>query len=280
VTARVALATCAVFPELGEDDPLLLERLRGLGIDADPAVWDDPAVDWGGFDLVVIRSTWDYSLRRDEFLAWTRAVPRILNPPDVVAWNTDKRYLSTLEHAVPTRYLDPGDELDAPEGEYVVKPAISAGSKDTARYGPGDHEAAAAHARRLLADDRVVMVQPYLGEVDSHGETAVIHIGGAYSHAIRKGQLLHRGVAPSDGIFLEENISAREPDEAELRVAAETLDSLPWPRGDLLYARVDMIRAADGTPRVVELELTEPSLFISFADGAVDRLAREIVANT
>ncbi len=278
MTARVALATCAVFPELGEDDPLLLERLRGLGIDAEPAVWDDPTVNWGAFDLVVIRSTWDYSLRRDEFLAWTRRVPRILNGADVVEWNTDKRYLSTLAHAVPTCYLEPGDELEAPEGEYVVKPAISAGSRDTARYGPGEHEAAAAHARRLLAGDRVVMVQPYLGEVDADGETAVIHFGGAYSHAIRKGQLLHRGVAPSDGIFLKENICARVPDEAELRVAAETLDSLPWPRGDLLYARVDLIRAADGTPKVVELELTEPSLFVSFADGAVDRLARQIAA--
>jgi hypothetical protein len=277
VSSRVALATCAAFPRLIEDEPLLLEALCARSIDAQPAVWDDPAVDWTSFDLVVIRSTWDYSSRRDQFVAWAREVPRLLNPADVVAWNTDKRYLGELEHGVPTRFLGPGDKFNPPEGEYVVKPTVSAGSRHTARYGPGDDAAASAHVEMIMNEGRAVMVQPYLGDVDHRGETALIYFGGVFSHAIRKGQLLHRGAAPAEGIFLEENISARVPERDEHEIAEATLAALPWSWRELLYARVDLIRAVDGTPRVVELELTEPSLFLSFADGAVQRLTDEIV---
>lgn len=275
--ARVALATCAEFPQLAEDDPLLLQALRARGIDARPAVWDDQAVDWAAFDLVVIRSTWDYSPRRDKFLTWAHSVPRLLNAAEVVAWNTDKRYLGTLRHAVPTVFLEPGSEFIPPEGEYVIKPAVSAGSRHTARYGPGETQAALEHVRSLLLERRTVMVQPYLADVDSRGETALIYFAGAYSHAIRKGQLLHPGVAPSERIYVEENISARTPGPAEREVAEETLDALPWPRTELLYARVDLIHDPDGIPKLVELELTEPSLFLSFGEDAIERLVGEII---
>ena len=277
MSPSVALATCAAFPELGEDDPLLLEALHALGVAAEPAVWDDPAVDWAEFDLVVVRSTWDYSPRRDEFVTWARRVPRLLNSADVLAWNTDKRYLAELGHSVPTQFLYPGDEFVPPDGEYVIKPAISAGSRHTARYDGNQAQAAIEHADWLLSSGRTVMVQPYLSQVDSHGETALVYFGGVYSHAIRKGQLLQPGAGPSELIYLEENITPRTPSEAELEIAEETLDSLTWPRDELLYARVDLIRQADGTPKIVELELTEPSLFLSFGDRAPDRLTEEIV---
>ena len=101
VSARVALATCAELPQLGEDEPLLLDALRDRGIDAEPAVWDDPGVDWAArSSLVVVRSAWDYAPRRDEFVAWARSLPRLLNPADVIAWNTDKRYLGEDQRAV------------------------------------------------------------------------------------------------------------------------------------------------------------------------------------
>ena len=91
MSSRVALATCAELPQLGEDEPLLLDALRDRGIAAEPAVWDDLGVDWGSFELVVIRSVWDYAPRRDEFVAWARSLPRVLNPAEVIAWNTDTR---------------------------------------------------------------------------------------------------------------------------------------------------------------------------------------------
>lgn len=277
MSRRVALATCAEFPQLTEDDPLLVPALQERGVTAEPAVWDDPAVDWAGFSLVVIRSTWDYSPRRDEFVSWARRVPRLLNSAEVVTWNTDKTYLAQLGHSVPTQFVRPGEEFVPPGGEYVVKPAISAGSRHTARYGESDTLAATEHANWLLGSGRTVMVQPYLSLVDSHGETALIYFGGAYSHAIRKGQLLQPGAGVSELIYLPEAITPREPSEAERDVAEETLGALPWPPEQLLYARVDLIPDPDGKPKLVELELTEPSLFLSFGEGAAERLADEIV---
>jgi glutathione synthase/RimK-type ligase-like ATP-grasp enzyme len=279
MSPRVALVTCAELPELGEDEPLLLYALRDLGVDAQPAVWDDAAIDWDAYDLVIVRSAWDYSARRDEFVAWARSVPRLLNPADVIVWNTDKRYLGTVPRAVSTTFVEPGDRWDPPAGEYVVKPAVSAGSRDTARYRPGEEASSREHVAALQAAGRTVMVQPYLGAVDTHGETALLFFDGEYSHAIRKGQMLQPGqAATGDVIYLEEQISAREPDPDEHAVADEVLGSLPWPRESLLYARVDLIPGADGSPRLVELELTEPSLFLSYSEGAPRRLAERVIA--
>jgi len=274
---RIAIATCSELPELAESEPMLLGALRARGVEAVPAVWDDPTVDWGTFDLVVIRSTWDYAGRRDEFVSWAARVPRLLNRADVVRWNTDKRYLADLPHAVATELVGPGDAWDPPAAEYVVKPTVSAGSRDTARYRPGEEARARAHLAGLHAAGRTAMVQPYLSAVDDHGETGVIFFGGVYSHAIRKGQMLRPGVAPTDGLYLEEDISAREPDPAERAVAEEILDGLPWPRAELLYARVDLIRDHAGEPRLIELELTEPSLFFDCSEGAADRLSEQVL---
>ena len=173
--------------------------------------------------------------------------------------------------------MRPGDGWDPPAGEYVIKPTVSAGSRDTARYGPGEHARARSHLRALLDAGRTAIVQPYLGAVDEHGETALLFFAGEYSHAVRKGQMLRPGQPPSDDLYVEEEIRAREPDGVERAVAEEILDSLPWPREDLLYARVDLIRGPDGEPQLVELELTEPSLFFSYADGAADRLAERLI---
>lgn len=278
MSVRVALVTCAEFPQLGEDEPLLLDALRARGVDAEPAVWDDPAVDWAAYDLAVVRSAWDYAASRDEFVAWARSVPRLLNPADVIDWNTDKRYLGSLPRAVATQFVEPGDLWKPPAGEFVVKPAVSAGSRDTARYRPGEEALARRHVGALQTAGRTTMVQPYLGAVDSHGETALLFFDGEYSHAIRKGQMLQPGQAPTgDVIYLREQISAREPDPAERAAADEVLGSLPWPRKSLLYARVDLIPDADGSPRLVELELTEPSLFLSYSPGAPERLAQCVI---
>jgi glutathione synthase/RimK-type ligase-like ATP-grasp enzyme len=275
---RVALVTCSEFPGLGEDEPLLLDALVARCVAAEPVIWDDPGVDWALYDLVVVRSAWDYSLRRDQFVSWARRVPRLLNPADVIAWNTDKRYLSEVPRAVATMFVAAGDAWDPPGGEYVIKPTISAGSRDTARYRPGEEAHAREHVEALVRAGRTAMVQPYLGAVDAHGETALVFFAGEYSHAIRKGQMLQPGQAPTNSvIYLEEEISPREPDAAELQAANEILSSLPWRPDELLYARVDLIPGPDGAPVLVELELTEPSLFLSYSPGAPQRLAERVV---
>ncbi len=278
MSARVALVTCAAFPRLTEDDPLLLEALTGAGVAAEPAVWDNPQVDWDTYELVVVRSAWDYSLRRDEFVGWAEAVPRLLNSAEVIRWNTDKRYLGEVPRAVPTTFVAPGESWDPPDGDYVVKPTISAGSTSTARYGPDDHDRARLHVSELLAANRVAMVQPFLSAVDTYGETALMFFSGEYSHAIRKGPMLKPGEAPTARVlYLEEDIRPREPEPAERAAAEEVLDALPWPRDQLLYARVDLIPGLDGAPTVIELELTEPSLFLSYSPGAPERLASRVL---
>jgi hypothetical protein len=280
----VALVTCAEVPDLDPDDRLLLEPLAGRGIAVTAAVWDDPAVDWARFDLVILRSTWDYPSRRDQFIAWAQAVPMLANAAEVVRWNTDKRYLRELGAAgvpvVPTDWVAPRDEWDLPaEGEWVIKPAVGAGSRDTGRYDAGDasHRAMAqAHVARLQAAGRRVMVQPYLSSVDSYGETAVMYLGGTYSHAIRKGPMLGGPDLGDVGLYKEEAITARTPTPAELRTAAQAVAAVPGGAEALLYARIDMIPGPGGDPLIAELELAEPSLFLRTAPGSAERLAAAI----
>ncbi|MEH0984270.1 ATP-grasp domain-containing protein [Micromonospora sp. CPCC 205556] len=287
---RVALITCSGLVDLDPDDRLVLGPLAARGVLADVAAWDDPAVDWSGYDLAVLRSPWDYALRRDEFVAWAATVPTLVNPADVVRWNTDKRYLGELAAAgvptVPTAWMLPGESwtLPADHGEYVIKPAVSAGSQDTGRYDladPEHRELAEAHVRRLADAGRVTMVQPYLAAVDTAGETALLFLAGrrglTFSHAIRKGPMLTGPDLGVDGLYKPEEITARTATPEQLAVAEQVLAAVPGGAERLLYARVDLIPGPDGTPVLVELELTEPSLFIGYADGAPDRLADAIL---
>jgi glutathione synthase/RimK-type ligase-like ATP-grasp enzyme len=285
---RVAFITCAELPELDPDDLLAVTALAERGISAVPAVWDDPAVDWSGYDAAVLRSTWDYPGRRAEFLDWARRVPRLANPATVVEWNTDKRYLAALTAGgvpvVATRWVAPEEApwRASGHGEYVIKPSVGAGSVDTGRYDlaePEHRTLAEEHANRLLAEGRTVLVQPYLPAVDRDGETALIFVGGRYSHAIRKGALLDGPYQSVDGLYKVEEISHREATPAQLTVARQALRAIPYADpADLLYARVDLIPGPDGAPLLVELELTEPSLFLGYASGAADRFADAIAA--
>jgi hypothetical protein len=281
---RVALVTCSALPELDPDDRLVIAPLADLGVAAVPAIWDDTSIDWGGFDLVVLRDPWDYVARRDEFVAWARSVPRLANPASVVEWNTHKGYLRELAEAgvpvVPTTWLEPGDVFEPPRGAFVIKPAISAGSKDTGLYREVDSALAPAHVERLLAAGRTVMVQPYLAAVEGAGETALLYFASPagdlrFSHAARKGPMLSGPDEGVDGLYVEEQISAREPSEAELAVGASVIAAAP---AGLLYARVDLIAGTDGAPVLIELELTEPSLFLGTGDDAPARFARAIAA--
>src|SRR5262245_30128810 len=270
-----------------DDDRLLIAPLAALGCRADVVIWDDPAVNWAGYDLVVLRSCWDYASRRDEFVGWATKVPRLANAASVVAWNTDKRYLAKLAAAgvpvVPTSWVEPADVWRPPaDGYWVLKPSISVGSKDTGRYDMtlDEHrEHAADHVRRLQAAGRTVMVQPYLSAVDTHGETALIYAAGTFSHAIRKGPMLDGPYIGVPGLYKPEMITAREPSDAERAVGDQALRALSGLLPELLYARVDVVPGADGAPLLIELELTEPSLYLAFSAGAPERFAAAIATS-
>lgn len=279
---RVALVTCSYFPDGDADDVGLPGAIGG---DTTFAVWDDPAVDWESYDLVVIRSTWDYQGRRDDFLAWAARVgARLINPYEVVAWNTDKRYLRELADAglpvVATELVAPGETFAPPPGvaDYVVKPTVSAGSRDTARFTAADADSARATALvdAIHASGRTAMVQPYVASVDARGETATLFFDGTFSHAIHKGPLLTHGVDPTTEVFLAETIEPREASAAERAVAERVLAHATARFGPLAYARIDLVQDDAGTPLLLELELTEPSLFFAGDAGRLSEFAAAI----
>lgn len=269
-----------------EDQPVLDGALAAAGCSSEVVAWDDETVDWDRFALIVVRSTWDYAPERDAFCAWADAVDhdgRLHNPAEVIRWNTDKRYMAELEAAgvpiTPTTWLEPGDEIDLPpEGEIVVKPTISAGSRDTTRHDlrAGGSEAHAA-VRTLLDAGRSVMVQPYLPAVDDIGETGIVHIDGVFHHGFRKAAILRAGAAATERLYAPEEISPVEPVEAERALATKALDALPAAWSPLLYARVDMAHGAQGEPVLMELELVEPSLFFLATGQAADALVAAIL---
>jgi len=274
---RIALATTRELPAMDEDDALLLAALTAVpGVEAQVLAWEAD-VEWAAWDLVVLRSTWNYTAHLEDFLAWAArvaAVTRLANPLPVVRWNTHKTYLADLAAAgipvVPTAYIPPATAATAAAlaGDVVVKPTVGAGSRGAALFHHQPH-AAAAHVAALHAQGLTAMVQPYLEHVDTHGETALVWWGGEFSHAARKGAILSRQMSWSTGVYADEEITDTTPTAAELALARRVLDVLPdvVPGfAPLAYARVDLLPTASG-PVVLEVELTEPSLFLAL-DGA------------
>lgn len=290
---HIALVSARGARKLDEDLPPLRRALEAGGARVTIARWDDLKIDWSSFDLALLRSTWDYAKRLPEFLQWIEHAAtrtRLLNPPAVVRWNTDKHYLAHLQRAgvpvVPSAFVEPGEDarraltafLEAhPHAEdVVVKPSVGAGSKDAQRHARDSRAEMLAHLNRLLIANRNALMQPYLPSVDAHGETALLFFDGEYSHAIRKGPLLKRGAEPATGLFAVEQITPREPSSAECEIAQRALAAIPFER-PLLYARVDLIHDESGAPRLLELELTEPSVFLGHATSAAERFAKAIL---
>jgi glutathione synthase/RimK-type ligase-like ATP-grasp enzyme len=266
---RVGLATCADLPGGDEDFPPLIAALAAEGIDAEAAVWDAPAVDWSSFDLVLPRSTWDYAERRDDFLAWAASVPRVLNPLTVLEWNTDKqRYIPDLTAAtvpvVPTVFVAPGEGLERQDAPFVVKPAVSAGGRSSARFEADELAAARELVARIHAEGRTAMVQPFLGDLD---EKALVYLDGEYSHAVRRRVPLP-AAGDRDVLYLDEDLASTEATAPEREIAEAALACAPTP---LLYGRVDLMGG-----QVLELEVAEPSLYLVYAEGAANRFAKRI----
>ncbi|HUR85030.1 MAG TPA: hypothetical protein VMY78_06765 [Solirubrobacteraceae bacterium] len=277
----VAIATCAEHPGPDDENRLLLEALEARGIDVAAVPWTSPG-GWEGFDAVVVRMTWDYTSRLDEFRRWTRAVAaRLHNGAAAIGWNADKRYLFDLRRdgipVVAGEHLPPGAAFIAPtEGRYVVKPTASAGARDTAVYDGAREDAAREHVAALHAAGRDVLVQPYLGSVETEAESAVVFIDGRLSHCMRKGPLLALDQPLVEGLYRPEDMRRRDGAEDVLELARRTHAVATNRFGPLLYARVDVLRDDDGTPTVLELELIEPSLFLDHAPGAAEALAAAV----
>jgi glutathione synthase/RimK-type ligase-like ATP-grasp enzyme len=286
VWRRIALVTAQEARALDADLLPLANALHHAGVEVHIVCWDT-LQDWSQFNMLLLRSTCDYMSRLDEFLSWAeqaaRAAP-LVNSLAMVRWNIDKHYLGALARAgvpvVPTTFVEPGADAAAavehflarhPGAEFVIKPAIGAGSRDAQRHHREAQAPAVAHVGRLLAARRSVLLQPYLWRVDEEGETALIFFAGEFSHSIRKGALLRPGAAATNAVFAPETISARAATADELALARQVLAAMPF--ATPLYARVDLVRDADAQPLLLELELIEPSLFCAQAPQAAARFA-------
>jgi hypothetical protein len=276
---KVVLASCAALPKGDGDEDALVEALLRDGVDVEWRPWGEPVE----ADLVVLRATWDYTERLGEFLAWCESVPALANPVRVVRWNTDKSYLVELAArgvaVVPTTVVEPGADPVFPDGEFVVKPAIGAGSRGAGRF--TDHSEAREHFAALGVK---ALVQPYQSSVDAHGETALVFFAGEYSHSFHKGPMLAQGLAESEsGLYVEEKLRGIEPSARQVELAEQVLDVaaelLSSRRADFLYARVDVVEGAGGEPLLLELELTEPTLGFKYtSEDAASRLSAAIRA--
>ncbi len=286
---RVALATCAELPHLDGDESHLVKALDAKGIEHVVAPWDGPDAPFVDADIAVIRSTWDYTQRVDEFVAWAARIElamkvkrrELLNPASVVRWNTHKRYLPELAKEgvaiVPTVIVDKGTRTDLKllltehgwSNGAVVKPCVSAGSRDTVRVRGVEVDEAQALLDRELSQ-RDMMVQPYVTGIEA-GEVSLIFIDGALSHAVNK---IPKGDDFRSQPEFGSNVAAVEA-SGEMRMRAR--DILRTVGGKLLYARADFVMGDDGTPWLMELELVEPSLYLAWDGQAATKLAEAIV---
>jgi glutathione synthase/RimK-type ligase-like ATP-grasp enzyme len=273
----VAIATCLELPEPDDDEALLGDALRGAGIHAQLLAWDDPQANFADATLTLIRSTWNYWQAHDAFVAWierTAAVSILRNPPEIVRWNLHKKYLLDLAQrgipTIPTRIFARGETVslaavarDLGADQVVIKPAVSAASSGTMRTRALKAEGE-DHLQALLKTGDVI-VQPYVPSVEGYGERAVVCIDGEPSHAVRKSPRFQGD---------QQNVSDAMPIADDERVLAKkVLATLPT---RVMYARVDIVRDRDEAPVVMELEVTEPSLFFSQSPDGLARFVKAI----
>ena len=276
----VALVTARHLPDGDPDDAPLFEAIAAEGLTSRLVAWDDPAFDWAGARLCLIRSTWDYHRRREEFLDWTRRVSektRLINPADVVEWNSHKSYLRELEKKgvaiVPTAWFARGESSSLSSvmnargwEEAIVKPVVSAGGERTLHVTPENREEGERHFQELVASAETI-VQPYMAEVEASGERSMIFIGGELTHSVRKRPILKR----SGDDWLEADPARFTTEEAEFARRALAASGF-----ETLYARVDMVRDGAGRLHLMELEMVEPTLFFLPEPAAARKLARAL----
>jgi hypothetical protein len=290
---RVAFVTTAseVLQGADTDRPRHEAAFAGSGMRLEHCIWWDPSVDWDRYDLVVIRSPWDYVERVDEFRRWLHRMDpldTLCNPAPLVAWNLDKRYLLELaDRGVPviptgvaTSGAQVGQLLRTTADEVVIKPVVSAGGRNTGRFPSGDRRARAL-AGRILDGGAAVMVQPAIASVPIHGETSAVVFDGAVSHSLRRGPILGPGGSHLAGSHLDDAsprpLGAGQRDLVDSVVATvAAVGAGLAPEGAAgssppLYARVDMVTLDDGRDAVIEVELIEPSFFLSVDPAAADR---------
>ncbi|MDB4970252.1 MAG: hypothetical protein JWN44_5941 [Myxococcales bacterium] len=279
---RIAIVTCAEHPRLYGDEQAVITSLGDVGVEASAVVWSDGDVRWSDFDRVVLRSTWDYFERIDDFVRWLDLIEQqqieLYNPVRLVRWNLDKRYLAELEARgvpiIPTRFIAAGERMDVSSyvrslgwSEVILKPAISGAALRTYRR-DGRDAASIQSAFDEIAATTTVLIQPFAPEIEREGEWSLVFFGGAFSHAVVK--------TPKPGDFRVQTqfggtFRAVTPPPSLLDAARAIIAMLP---AAPVYVRIDGI-VRDDRFLLMEVEAIEPYLYMS---GVPDALRRYIDA--
>ena len=280
---RIAFVTSDQYPQLTADDRLAALELERGGVIVEPVIWRNSNVDWAAFDLVILRSMWDYHLHIEEFLHWLDQVEasgaRVWNPIPLARWNTDKRYLRDLQsrnvQIVPTLWYERGatpslvHEMERTGWtEAVIKPMVSSTAFRTWRVTRENANRHEAEFHQLLAE-RPAMLQEYQPIIISEGEFSVMFIAGELSHTVLKKPV------PGDFRTQEEFGGTTAPAIAEPELLDLAWRAVRATESAWLYARVDAVRSAYGF-RVSELEMLEPGLFFLEDADAPRRFAAAI----
>ena len=280
----IAFATCQEFPELVDDDKLLIDILQKHNINYQAIPWDAEGIDWKGFSAVIVRSAWDYALKAGKFLEWIDMLQyekvNVWNPASVLRWNVDKKYLFELEQKgvpiIPTVLIPQGAPYDL-EGLFkekrweriVFKSTIDHQGRDVF-YGDSSELSALKMKLDALVSKKDALAQPFVESVRTEGEYSFIFIGGEYSHAALKVQTLKelQTTRRTGGVVVRKT----EPPESFIEEAKTIMRAVETP---LLYARVDAVNI-DGRLHVMEIECIEPVLYFQFHPPAAEHFAQEI----
>ena len=282
--SRIAFLTMDSLEDFVSYDALVSDCLESRGIKVDNVSWRSPTVNWNDYDMVIIRSPWDYQQAADEFMTVMEAIDAssavLWNPIDVVRWNVRKTYLQELHDCgitiVPTQFVQsPTDsqirgmfevfETD----QIIIKPVVGANANDTFWLRP-DSSASDLQQIELLYSGRLALLQPFIPSVIEYGETSLIFFDGEHSHSVLK--------TPKAGDFrVQEEHGSRiqwiAPDSALIEFSRRALAPIPQ---RTLYSRVDLVNLPNGQPAVMELELIEPSLYLCYDADSAARFADAI----
>jgi len=264
-------------------DELLVEPLAERGWSVNFVSWRDGNIDWDEFEVVIIRSPWDYQDDPALFMKVLEEIDssgaRLENSLEIVKWNINKTYLRDMQQRgikiVPSLWYNNWKKLDTlrelftrlDTEELVIKPLISANADHTYRLFKNTFEEKSDLLEKTFRN-RPFMIQPFVDSIVTEGEYSLFYFGDEYSHAIVK--------KPEKGDFRvqEEHggtLHTLEPDTKLLELGDKTIQNItPLP----LYSRIDFVRLSDKTYALMELELIEPSLYFNMDPESPERFAR------
>lgn len=282
--SRIAFLTMDSLDGFISYDNLVADILADRGIIVENVSWRSSTANWDDYDMVIIRSPWDYQHSIDEFMAVLERIDAsnavLWNPIDVVRWNVRKTYLRQLQDQgiaiVPTQFVQSPSELDIrgifevfESDQIVIKPVVGANANDTFWLRP-DSSGDLLQQIEVLYRGRLALLQPFIQSVVEYGETSHIFFDGQHSHSVLK--------TPKAGDFrVQEEHGSRiqplQPDSSLIECATRALVPVPQ---QTLYGRVDLVELSNGQQAVMELELIEPSLYLTYDPDSAERFADAI----